>query len=173
MSMIDSSKSSIGVGNYKGVMLCNRPFGGTAGNIGVLVVNAVFDLIWKPLICCWSLCTAVAISRQVGTSETNAFNCGVVADALGINVPISNREKVHRLLCIKIWKHLFPFESLSLSTQISMIFYSTKLKGLRRTASSLNIENGSLICRGKRISSSLSIFLRWQREKKYRWRYIF
>ena len=31
MSMIDS-KSNIGVGNYKGVMLCNRPFGGTAGN---------------------------------------------------------------------------------------------------------------------------------------------
>ena len=31
MSMIESSKSSIGVGNYKGVMLCNRPFGGTAG----------------------------------------------------------------------------------------------------------------------------------------------
>ena len=32
MSMIDNSRGSIGIGNYKGVMLCNRPFGGTAGN---------------------------------------------------------------------------------------------------------------------------------------------
>ena len=29
MSMIDSSNA--GIGNYKGVMLCNRPFGGSAG----------------------------------------------------------------------------------------------------------------------------------------------
>ena len=25
--------NNVGVGNYKGVMLCNRPFGGTAGNV--------------------------------------------------------------------------------------------------------------------------------------------
>ena len=29
MSMIDNASG--GIGNYKGVMLCNRPFGGSAG----------------------------------------------------------------------------------------------------------------------------------------------
>ena len=110
MSMIDSSKSSIGVGNYKGVMLCNRPFGGTAGNFDILVDNILFALTRYFLICRWSLCIALAISRQVGTSETNAFNCGVVPDALGTNVPISSREKVHPSLCSKAWWCFFPFE---------------------------------------------------------------
>jgi hypothetical protein len=31
MTMIENSRGNIGVGNYKGVMLCNRPFGGTTG----------------------------------------------------------------------------------------------------------------------------------------------
>jgi hypothetical protein len=33
ISMIENNinASSIGVGNYKGVMLCNRPFAGTSG----------------------------------------------------------------------------------------------------------------------------------------------
>ena len=33
MSLIDTSKhqGNVGVGTYKGVMLCNRPFGGTDG----------------------------------------------------------------------------------------------------------------------------------------------
>lgn len=30
MSMVDNM-GSMGIGNYKGVMLCNRPFGGTSG----------------------------------------------------------------------------------------------------------------------------------------------
>lgn len=30
ISMVDNM-GSIGIGNYKGVMLCNRPFGGTVG----------------------------------------------------------------------------------------------------------------------------------------------
>jgi hypothetical protein len=30
MSMVEGS---VGIGNYKGVMLCNRPFGGTAGTV--------------------------------------------------------------------------------------------------------------------------------------------
>lgn len=30
MSLVENSKNQgIGVGNYKGVMLCNRPFGGS------------------------------------------------------------------------------------------------------------------------------------------------
>lgn len=65
MSMIDS-KSNIGVGNYKGVMLCNRPFGGTAVN-----------------------------SKQSSSGESNAFNCGVISEAIGVNVTISSKDKVH------------------------------------------------------------------------------
>jgi hypothetical protein len=33
MSLIDNkSSANVGIGNYKGVMLCNRPFAGTAGS---------------------------------------------------------------------------------------------------------------------------------------------
>ncbi len=37
ISMIDNG-GAIGVGNYKGVMLCNRPFGGSTGIIITLNV---------------------------------------------------------------------------------------------------------------------------------------
>ena len=35
MSLLDSNRNqgNIGVGNYKGVMLCNRPFAGAAGGL--------------------------------------------------------------------------------------------------------------------------------------------
>ena len=36
MSLIDN-KQSMGVGNYKGVMLCNRPFAGSVGRLIALV----------------------------------------------------------------------------------------------------------------------------------------
>eukprot|EP00596_Hydrurales_sp_CCMP1899_P007063 CAMPEP_0119044676 /NCGR_PEP_ID=MMETSP1177-20130426/33494_1 /TAXON_ID=2985 /ORGANISM="Ochromonas sp, Strain CCMP1899" /LENGTH=382 /DNA_ID=CAMNT_0007015151 /DNA_START=167 /DNA_END=1315 /DNA_ORIENTATION=- len=64
ISMIDNSKSSMGIGNYKGVMLCNRPFGGTSGAL-----------------------------KQNGASESNAFSCGVISDAIGVNVTISSKDK--------------------------------------------------------------------------------
>ena len=40
MSMIDNSGGGAGVGNYKGVMLCNRPFGGSTG------------IVYTCMICC-------------------------------------------------------------------------------------------------------------------------
>ena len=32
MSLIDNKQNNNTIGNYKGVMLCNRPFAGSAGN---------------------------------------------------------------------------------------------------------------------------------------------
>lgn len=58
---------SVGIGSYKGVMLCNRPFAGAA--VG-----------------------AQGQSAQ-GAGE-GAFNCGIVPKKAGANVPISNKEKV-------------------------------------------------------------------------------
>lgn len=63
MSMIENSVG-LGVGNYKGVMLCNRPFGGTS----------------------------VATGKQPGSEKTQ-FTCGVVPDAPGLSAPIANRDK--------------------------------------------------------------------------------
>eukprot|EP00428_Durinskia_dybowskii_P078293 CAMPEP_0170358512 /NCGR_PEP_ID=MMETSP0117_2-20130122/2267_1 /TAXON_ID=400756 /ORGANISM="Durinskia baltica, Strain CSIRO CS-38" /LENGTH=387 /DNA_ID=CAMNT_0010612725 /DNA_START=110 /DNA_END=1273 /DNA_ORIENTATION=+ len=65
MSMVDNM-GSIGIGNYKGVMLCNRPFGGTAAN-----------------------------KMTSGASgEKTTFTCGLVSEAAGLNVPISAKEKL-------------------------------------------------------------------------------
>lgn len=63
MSLVNNN-SSVGVGNYKGVMLCNRPFGGS-----------------------------VATGAKATSSDKNSFSCGVVPDAVGTNVSISNLEK--------------------------------------------------------------------------------
>jgi hypothetical protein len=39
ISMIDKSNSgTLGVGTYKGVMLCNRPFAGTEGNNFFIII---------------------------------------------------------------------------------------------------------------------------------------
>mmetsp|Transcript_16583 Transcript_16583/g.24951 ORF Transcript_16583/g.24951 Transcript_16583/m.24951 type:complete len:370 (+) Transcript_16583:51-1160(+) len=67
MSLIDNNKgqSNVGVGNYKGVMLCNRPF---AGSVGSNVKNG-------------------------GGTEKNSFSTGVVPESIGMNVSISNLER--------------------------------------------------------------------------------
>lgn len=62
MSLVNNS-NSIGVGNYKGVMLCNRPFAGSVATAGK------------------------------SAPEKTSFTCGVVADSAGTNVSISNLEK--------------------------------------------------------------------------------
>ena len=67
--------SSAGVGHYKGVMLCNRPFAGTQANHKL----------------------------AAGTkSDKQTFTCGVVPDSMGINVPISMKEKVYKYLVIRL-----------------------------------------------------------------------
>eukprot|EP01035_Chromulina_nebulosa_P029388 gene29388-38949_t len=56
----------VGVGNYKGVMLCNRPFGNS---------------------------TAGATTKG-STSDSSSFICGLVPEAIGTNVPIPMKEKL-------------------------------------------------------------------------------
>eukprot|EP01031_Cornospumella_fuschlensis_P043689 gene43689-53426_t len=58
--------ASAGVGHYKGVMLCNRPFAGTQANHKL----------------------AAGTSADKGT-----FTCGVVPEKIGVNVPIPIKEK--------------------------------------------------------------------------------
>ena len=60
-----SAAPAVSIGNYKGVMLCNRPFVGMVGT-----------------------------SKGVTASAKQAFVCGNVGDKLGTNVPISSKEKV-------------------------------------------------------------------------------
>eukprot|EP01039_Chlorochromonas_danica_P006294 gene6294-6940_t len=69
--MVENSvnASSAGVGHYKGIMLCNRPFAGTQA--GTLKASA---------------------TGGSGKSATT-FTCGVVPQDLGSNVPISMKEK--------------------------------------------------------------------------------
>lgn len=65
MSLVDSNKgANVGIGNYKGVMLCNRPFGGSTAGIG-----------------------------KSAAPEKTSFTCGVVSETPGINVSISNLER--------------------------------------------------------------------------------
>lgn len=56
----------MGMGHYKGVMLCNRPFAGTSAN-----------------------------TKTTTTSDSKGvFSCGKVPEAAGLNPPVSLREKV-------------------------------------------------------------------------------
>lgn len=67
MSLVDKNNSSIGIGNYKGVMLCNRPFAGVEAN-----------------------------SKTTSAADKTSFACGIVADKVGTNVSINNLyEKTH------------------------------------------------------------------------------
>lgn len=79
----ESGASSNGIGHYKGVMLCNRPFAGTLGTLLKLIVPFKNKVIFS-----------VAPARSSGP-EKPVFNCGVVAEPMGINVPISMKEKVY------------------------------------------------------------------------------
>lgn len=66
LSMVENnvSASSAAVGHYKGVMLCNRPFGGTV------------------------------VTQKSSQSDSKAvFGAGVVPAPIGSNVPISGKEK--------------------------------------------------------------------------------
>lgn len=73
MSLIDSSSSGgqmgTGVGNYKGVMLCNRPFGGTS---------------------------AASDNKPKASGEKQQFHCGKVPEIPGLAQPISIKEKFLR-----------------------------------------------------------------------------
>jgi len=66
LSLLDSNKNqgNGGVGNYKGVMLCNRPFAGSTG-----------------------------AAKESNGGEKSAFTCGVVPESIGVNVSITNLEK--------------------------------------------------------------------------------
>lgn len=65
--MIENSVNagSIGVGNYKGVMLCNRPFG-----------------------------NSTAVNKQSNAPQKVTFTTGVVPESIGINVPIAAHPKL-------------------------------------------------------------------------------
>ena len=54
-------------GNYKGVMLCNRPFAGASG---------------------------AAAKQASGTTSFGSFKCGTVDTPLGENVKISEHQKM-------------------------------------------------------------------------------
>lgn len=56
---------SVSIGNYKGVMLCNRPFAGVSG---------------------------AARAGAGGGAVGSSFTCGTVSDPVGSNIPISNRQ---------------------------------------------------------------------------------
>lgn len=64
-STMESAAPAVSIGNYKGVMLCNRPFAGMVGT-----------------------------SKGLTASAKHAFVCGNVGDKLGTNVPISSKEKL-------------------------------------------------------------------------------
>ncbi len=57
-------RSNVGIGNYKGVMLCNRPFGGSA------------------------------VAPAAAKPDTRSFHAGVVPTDVGQNVSISSLVKV-------------------------------------------------------------------------------
>eukprot|EP01041_Mallomonas_annulata_P000967 gene967-1875_t len=66
MSLLDNKQGAGGVGNYKGVMLCNRPFAGSANGI----------------------------PKTGGEGgDKNAFSCGIVPQEVGSNISISNKEQ--------------------------------------------------------------------------------
>lgn len=68
MMLSTGPTSSVSIGNYKGVMLCHRPFAGASGAAG-----------------------------KVGKSSTQGegtFKCGTVETPLGENVKISEHQKV-------------------------------------------------------------------------------
>lgn len=71
--------AGVGVGNYKGVMLCNRPFAGTVGSHG----------------------------PQKSTATT--FNVGVVPESIGVNVTISSKERVSSIYIYIIFKIIILF----------------------------------------------------------------
>ena len=61
---LDKGGAPSGVGNYKGVMLCNRPFAGS-----------------------------VAVKNPSGGNSKATFSCGLVPEAAGINVSINKKEE--------------------------------------------------------------------------------
>jgi len=65
MSLLDSNKG--GIGNYKGVMLCNRPFAGIK-----------------------------AAAKGGSGAPTNTFKAGVIPEPLGIPIPIADKKKLVR-----------------------------------------------------------------------------
>lgn len=63
MSLLESKNGGPSIGNYKGVMLCNRPFGGVSGALK---------------------------SNEVGVK---AFGCGVVPAEIGAHVSLASKER--------------------------------------------------------------------------------
>jgi len=62
---VSFGENTAGIGHYKGVMLCNRPFAGS-----------------------------VPVSAKENTSSVATFTCGVVPSNIGLNVPVSMKEKM-------------------------------------------------------------------------------
>jgi hypothetical protein len=68
ISLIDNKSgggNAVGVGNFKGIMLCNRPFAGTQGK-----------------------------ANATKSGDSPSFACGVVPDTIGQTVLPSSKEKV-------------------------------------------------------------------------------
>lgn len=86
MSLIDNNNGGSGVGHYKGVMLCNRPFGGTMGKfvLSLFITSQILRLILEHIV----------TQKTQNTSEKTSFSCGVVPVTVGVNVPIPMKEKM-------------------------------------------------------------------------------
>ena len=109
MSLIDSTKA--GVGNYKGVMLCNRPFAGTKAAHG----------------------------GSGGEGGSSTFKAGVIPEPLGIPIPLSAKDakKLHRpkkeTVLTKHRKWLADLQRTKDSLEIQLIDEMTKkAEGVQR-----------------------------------------
>lgn len=106
MSMIDSSNA--GIGNYKGVMLCNRPFGGTGGEqASYIMFNWIFNDAFL-----------FAIGpKPEAKHDMSSFHAGKVPSALGSTVPIATLDKVYISLCSIVDVYLMLLNRLCVAYQ--------------------------------------------------------
>jgi hypothetical protein len=81
MSLLDSKNGgATSIGNYKGVMLCNRPFGGVSG------------------------------ATKANSVPVKAFGCGVVSEEIGAHVSLASKEKVCKICCfVCVWFDCYLF----------------------------------------------------------------
>jgi len=110
MSLVDSGKNNgnAGVGNYKGVMLCNRPFAGSASKM--ISITYWITVIWLHLF-------LAGASKLGGNSgDKNPFSCGVVPETVGTNVSIANMDKVRNFTDM-LWSLHFSISCAKLASK--------------------------------------------------------
>jgi hypothetical protein len=72
ISLIENHLPTAGLANYKGVMLCNRPFAGSAGQFtGTIFYTSVLIHI------------LVTLNKTTSNAEKTSFSCGKVSEPLG------------------------------------------------------------------------------------------